>query len=501
MAELTNAKRQAFIEEIAGYATEIFPKYGLRHVGVFVAQCCKESTFGTSDKVINHGVYMNNLAGLKNKGEKRVPIAIGSFNEKTGEEYTKGVITIITASWYRFKSFRDCVEGYCQFLVNGGDRYNKVFAANDSWTACKELKAAGYATGDAYDVSLYNDFVIPYGLDKYNLFEDKKSAGKVVKVMLDAGHDGVRNQSPVYPPYNEATFAWKLQTYLRDSLLKRGFEVGTTRSSQNEVKDVVPRGLCAKGYDLFISLHSDACGTPAVDRVSAITLVSHPGCKVDKRSQEISELLCRKVTSLMGVNDNYKVYSKPDTADRNKNGVLGDDEYYGVLHGCHSVDVAGLILEHSFHTNAKSALWLSNDANVRALAEAEAEVLADYYSMDVEVEVKPQNVIIYRTVAGDYLNKIAARFYTTVDEIIALNPSIKNPNVIPKNFDLVIPTVVPQGATISSTQGSSYIVKAGDTLDGIARRHNTTWIKLAAINGIVNPSKIYPGQVIKLGGS
>lgn len=53
--------------------------------------------------------------------------------------------------------------------------------------------------------------------------------------------------------------------------------------------------------------------------------------------------------------------------------------------------------------------------------------------------------------------------------------------------------------TNSATQ--TYTVKKGDTLSGIASKYGTTYQELARINGIANPDKIYPGQVIKINGS
>lgn len=48
---------------------------------------------------------------------------------------------------------------------------------------------------------------------------------------------------------------------------------------------------------------------------------------------------------------------------------------------------------------------------------------------------------------------------------------------------------------------TAYTVQAGDTLSGIARRFYgdaSLYGKLAAANGICNPNRIYPGQVLKL---
>ncbi len=46
----------------------------------------------------------------------------------------------------------------------------------------------------------------------------------------------------------------------------------------------------------------------------------------------------------------------------------------------------------------------------------------------------------------------------------------------------------------SSKQKTTYIVKAGDTLSGIAQRYNTTYQKIVNDNNIKNPNLIYVGQ-------
>lgn len=45
---------------------------------------------------------------------------------------------------------------------------------------------------------------------------------------------------------------------------------------------------------------------------------------------------------------------------------------------------------------------------------------------------------------------------------------------------------------------TTYTIKSGDTLSGIAAKHKTTYQHLAEINGITDPNLIYPGQVIKV---
>ena len=43
-----------------------------------------------------------------------------------------------------------------------------------------------------------------------------------------------------------------------------------------------------------------------------------------------------------------------------------------------------------------------------------------------------------------------------------------------------------------------YVVKRGDTLSAIASKYGTTYQKLAQMNGIANPNKIYAGQKIRV---
>lgn len=328
-----------------------------------------------------------------------------------------------------------------------------------------------------------------------------------MRIMLDAGHDGHRNQSPVNKSYYESDFAWKLQTYLKEELEKYGIEVGTTRKSQNEVMDVVVRGKKAKGYDLFISLHSNACGTESVDRPVGIFLAKDDTTGIDEVSEQISVLLANLVHDVIGTKDKARAYSKLAGYDRNGNGITTDDDYYGVLYGCHSVKVAGLILEHSFHTNKHTADWLLVDDNVRKLAVEESKAIANYYGLGkqkTEVEynevAKTESKTVIHTVSkGDNLTYIAKKYNTTVDEIVALNPCIVKKSVIVVGWKLTIPTNTESKKVEEKI--ITYTVTKGDSLSKIANAytkagHKVTWSQIAKANNIVNPLKLQIGRVL-----
>lgn len=50
----------------------------------------------------------------------------------------------------------------------------------------------------------------------------------------------------------------------------------------------------------------------------------------------------------------------------------------------------------------------------------------------------------------------------------------------------------------ANSGGVYYEVKAGETLSGIAARYNTTWQRIAKLNGIANPNYIMAGQKIRI---
>ncbi len=100
----------------------------------------------------------------------------------------------------------------------------------------------------------------------------------------------------------------------------------------------------------------------------------------------------------------------------------------------------------------------------------------------------------YTVQKGDYLNSIAKKCGTTASDILAVNPSIKNWNLIYPGQVLKMPTGEP-----TVVAGSVYIVKPGDTLSGIAVMFKVTLTNLLKVNPqITNANRIEKGDQIKL---
>lgn len=105
------------------------------------------------------------------------------------------------------------------------------------------------------------------------------------------------------------------------------------------------------------------------------------------------------------------------------------------------------------------------------------------------------NSTTYTVKSGDTLSGIAAKFGTTYQKIAADN-GIANPNIIHPGQVLKINVAGNKNTTQNNTR--TYTVKAGDTLSGIAAKYGTTYQEIARKNGIANPNIIHPGQVLKI---
>lgn len=191
-----------------------------------------------------------------------------------------------------------------------------------------------------------------------------------VKICIDAGHVGSNyNQSPVVKSYFESEAMWKLHLLLKTALKAKGFEVITTRAKQENDLGVYQRGTAAKGCNVFLSLHSNACGTESVDYP-----VVYRAYDNRNNVNDLALAIAKKIGQLMG------------TAQAGRTAIRkldGGGEYYGVMRGARDVGVPiYMLIEHSFHTNKKATLWLSKEANLKKLAEAEADLLAKHFGME-----------------------------------------------------------------------------------------------------------------------
>lgn len=380
-------KTQDFIDKIAPHAIEDMKKNGVL-ASVTLAQAILESAWGISELAVNARNLFGMKANLSGNTWQGSAWDGTIYKKNTGEQLKDGQYITVLADFRAYEAIEDSIADHSAYLLgamNGTKhRYEGLKDEKDARTAITIIKNGGYATSLEYVDKVMN-LIEKYNLTNYDKNTESEAAEemKAVKIMLDAGHYGKYNQSPANKSYYESDFTWKFHILLKAELERRGFTVGATRAAQASDLALNSRGRAAAGYDLFISIHSNAVGSGvnnSVDYPVAITMVNDESTTIDEASKKAGEALVAAVAASMGTKQAARTYTKQSVNDRDGNGIL-DDEYYGVLNGAKQAGVAGLILEHSFHTNATATAWLLIDSNLQDLAEVEADALAKVYGV------------------------------------------------------------------------------------------------------------------------
>ena len=223
---------------------------------------------------------------------------------------------------------------------------------------------------------------------------------KEINILLDAGHYGKRNRSPCVFAYYESEAMWKLHLALKQALEEgyQGVRVDVTREDQSKDLSVNARGRMAKGYDLALSEHSNAVGDnkcTSTDRVDVFYAWDN-----FNDAQVLADKLMRVTAACMGVTEGKA---------KTRKSTNGDWDYYGFMRSARSVGCPlYYIVENSFHTNESAALWLLEDDNIEMLADAQADAIAEHFSLKPKYSVGDVN--------GD--GKVNAQDYVLIKRIL-----------------------------------------------------------------------------------
>lgn len=110
----------------------------------------------------------------------------------------------------------------------------------------------------------------------------------------------------------------------------------------------------------------------------------------------------------------------------------------------------------------------------------------------------PETYVVQR---GDTVSAIAARHGLRTADVLAINglswSSIIYPGQVLRLTSGAASAPAPAPAP---SAGTTYTVRAGDTISAIARRHGVSTTAMLAANGLGWSSIIYPGQVVKIPG-
>ncbi len=117
---------------------------------------------------------------------------------------------------------------------------------------------------------------------------------------------------------------------------------------------------------------------------------------------------------------------------------------------------------------------------------------------------RAQAATVHTVVAGDTVFDIAASHGVSTQSIIDRNKLSAAGLIHPGQLLTVSGSEAapgPAAAIAAAPSPSDYIVKAGDTLSGIAAAQDVSLASLFSLNGLSANSVIHPGQAVKIGGS
>lgn len=98
----------------------------------------------------------------------------------------------------------------------------------------------------------------------------------------------------------------------------------------------------------------------------------------------------------------------------------------------------------------------------------------------------PSNTYVVKS--GDNLSSIAAKYGTTWQHLQAINGL--------RDANLIFPGQVLKVS--GEPQTRTHVVAPGEYLSLIGSKYGVSWQSIAAANGIQNPDRIYPGQVLRI---
>ena len=121
---------------------------------------------------------------------------------------------------------------------------------------------------------------------------------------------------------------------------------------------------------------------------------------------------------------------------------------------------------------------------------------------DTSSDTTPEKSTIYSAKAGDSLEKIARKTNSSSQQLANINGLKINATLHPGQ-KLKIPATAPAAVVTPSAKSgqNTYTIQQGDTFSSIARKTRTSTEALVTANPKVKPTALRPGQIINLSGS
>ena len=211
------------------------------------------------------------------------------------------------------------------------------------------------------------------------------SPKKDLCIVIDPGHGGIQSGTQ-RGTVEEKTLNLKIAQYLKEALEKyKGVTVSLTRDGDYDVS-LTDRTQYSvdKNADLMVSIHNNATGDCAAYDNGCTVLAAKDGYKQEFADEE-QKLACNILNELsaLGIENQGILLRDSEANEKYENGELAD--YYAIIRGGVLKDIPTVLVEHAFvDDDSDFENYLSSDAKLKALAEADAKGIARYYQLTTE---------------------------------------------------------------------------------------------------------------------
>ena len=275
-------------------------------------------------------------------------------------------------------------------------------------------------------------------------------------VVLDSGHGG-NDQGSSGNGIIEKDLTLKISQYMYDRFKELGVPVKMTRTSDVDLEPNDRPGVVLDKFGngknvVVISNHINAGGGEGAEVIYAL-----------RNSDKLASSILNELEKSGQVVRKY--YQRRLPSDSSK-------DYYYIIRNTPNNET--LIVEYGFLDNAADAKRLKNNYKKYAEAVVRAVTLYGGYKY---VPVSGSNYYVVKK--GDSLWSIARANGLTVNELKSLNKL--SSNVLHVGDTLLISSADSTGDAGNDTY---YVVKNGDTLWSIARKHNLSVNELKALNNL-----------------
>lgn len=282
----------------------------------------------------------------------------------------------------RYKSGADN-EGWTEQILDSPQRSQTGVIRVEEISDGESIASEAFVIDESGNVNSVLDDGMAASITEGRTTAGDTNGDGVFTIVLDPGHGG-SDPGALGFGLRESDLTLSIGKYCQQTLSQYAkTKVYMTRTSDTFV-DLKPRADFAKsvGADLFVSLHINSSSASSAN--GAEIWVPSPGTWFPAFNGVGEDLACEMLSKLkaLGLADR-------DTAWDNYE-VNGEKKYYpdgswadslSVIRNCREAGIMAILVEHGFISNQSDAKFLSSEANLKKLGEADAQGIVDYYGL------------------------------------------------------------------------------------------------------------------------